>query len=82
MYYYKSGKRFFKVYSKPGYNTKYVKRESMHTNMCVNAIEKGVCTRLASLTSRTPESEMKSLFDIFPDVYKALRVTDLLVEGK
>jgi hypothetical protein len=61
---------------------KYVKRESMHTNMCVNAIEKGVCIRLASLTSRTPENEMMSLSDICPDVDKALRVADLLVEGK
>ena len=50
MYYNMFGKLQFKVYSKPGFKMKYIKRTSMHTNMCVNAIEKGVSIQLASLT--------------------------------
>ena len=61
MSYNSSGKLSFKVYSKPGFNMKYVKRGSMHTSMCINAIQQGVLIRLASLTLRTPENEKKRL---------------------
>ena len=61
---------------------KYVNRGSMHTSMCLNEIQQGVSIRLASLTSRTPENEMKSLSKIYPDVDKALQVAELIREGK
>ena len=72
----------FKVYSKPGSNMKYGKRGSMHTSMCLNAIQQGVSIRLASLTSRMPEKEMKRLSKINPDMDKALQVAELIKEGK
>ena len=60
---------------------KYVKRGSMHTSMCLNTIQQEVSIRLATLTSQTPENEMKYLSKIHQDVDKALRVAELLREA-
>ena len=51
MSYNSSGRLSFKVYSKLGFNMKYVKHGSMHTLMYLNAIQQRVLIRLASLTS-------------------------------
>ena len=66
------------MYSKEGYKIKYVKRGSMHTTACLNAIPKGAAIRTGSLITRKPSNERKSLSVLNPEIHKALREAGLL----
>ena len=51
----------FGVYTKPGFQSKYLNVESCHPSNCKKGIVKGVSIRLAGLTTRKTQNENKSL---------------------
>jgi hypothetical protein len=56
---------------------KYLNRRSMHTDACFAAIPTGVMKRLASLTTRTEESELTRMDELYPAQAKALKKSNL-----
>jgi hypothetical protein len=49
----------------------------MHTDACFAAIPTGVLKRLASLTTRTEESELSRMDELYPAHAKALKKSNL-----
>jgi hypothetical protein len=56
---------------------KYLNRGSAHRESCFAAIPTGVLKRLASLTTRTEESETKTMDELYPAHAQALRTAKL-----
>jgi hypothetical protein len=68
------GELRFGVYLKPGQQLKYLNNNITHPNHCFRAItNKGVFGRLASLTSLKDDSNYKSIKDLYPRHYEALK---------
>jgi hypothetical protein len=63
----------FGVYTKPGFQSKYLNTGSTHPPAVFRAVPHGVSIRLAGLTTRTAQNENESLSDIYPDVHSALQ---------
>jgi hypothetical protein len=63
----------FRVHMKENQALKYLNRGSAHRESCFAAIPTGVLKRLASLTTRTEESEMKTMDELYPAHAQALR---------
>jgi len=71
------GELQFRVHLKKNQALKYLNRGSSHTEACFAAIPAGVMKRLASLTTRTKESEVKMMDELYPEHAKALRAAKL-----
>ena len=71
----------FGVYSKPEYELKYLGKGSTHPGTVFKAVPRGVSIRLAGLTSRTGESENKSLSDLYPTIHESLKSAGYLRGG-
>jgi hypothetical protein len=80
MYWSVDNQLFFKVHLKPNQQLKYLNRGSTHTEACFKSIPSGVLKRLASLTTRTEDSEMKCLDKLYPLHASVLRSAKL-IEG-
>ena len=63
----------FEVYTKPGYQSKYLNIGSSHAEACKKAVPRGVSIRLAGLTTRTAGNQDQSLSKIYPHVHDALQ---------
>lgn len=70
----------FQVHLKENQQLKYLNKGSSHTNPCFKAIPKGVCQRLAKLTTVTKENGDKPLNEIYPNHFKALEHAGLIEE--
>jgi hypothetical protein len=57
---------------------KYLNSSSMHTEACFAAIPAGVMKRLASLTTRTDESELLRMDKLYPVHAKAMQTAKLV----
>jgi len=57
---------------------KYLNKGSAHTEACFTAIPLGVMKRLASLTTRTAESEILRMDELYPKHAEALRAAKLV----
>ena len=68
----------FECYSKPNFQFKYLSQSSVHTSTCKRAIPHGVGIRMASLTTRTEENEVKSILELYPKNHKALVAAGLV----
>jgi hypothetical protein len=65
---------------KPNQQVKYLNKGSAHTNACFKAIPAGVYHRLTKLTSVDERNANKSLVELYPDHFKALRKADPIVD--
>lgn len=77
MYWSKGGDLHFRVHMKENQQLKYLNKGSTHTEGCFKAIPNGVLKRLASLTTRTVESELQRMDELYPLHAKALRAAKL-----
>jgi hypothetical protein len=77
MYWSMEGNLQFRVHLKENQVLKYLNRGSMHTNACFAAIPTGVMKSLASLTTRTKESELMQMDELYPEHAKALKKANL-----
>ena len=77
MYWSLEGNLQFRVHLKENQVLKYLNRGSMHTNACFAAIPTGVMKSLASLTTRTKESELMQMDELYPEHAKALKKANL-----
>ena len=68
----------FECYSKPNFQFKYLNQSSVHTPTCKRAIPHGVGIRMAGLTRKTEENEVKSLSELYPENHKALVAAGLV----
>jgi len=68
----------FECYSKPGYQHKYLNVQSTHTAAMKSGIPRGVCIRLAGITTRTEENERESLSSIYPKIHETMIKSGLL----
>jgi hypothetical protein len=68
----------FRVHLKENQVLKYLNRGSMHTDACFAAIPTEVMKRLASLTTRTKESELMRMDELYPVHAKALKKANLV----
>jgi hypothetical protein len=59
---------------------KNLNRRSTHNNACFAAIPTGVMKRLASLTTRTEESELTRMDELYPAHAKALKKSNLVLD--
>ncbi len=82
MEYDENRKLSFGMYSKPGFQTKYLNSGSCHTIACKRAIVRGTSIRLAGLTTITEENKSKSLSEIYPATDQALRKAGYLKTDK
>jgi hypothetical protein len=67
----------FRVHLKENQVLKYLNRRSTHTDTCFAAIPTGVMKRLASLTTRTEESELTRMDELYPAHAQALKKANL-----
>jgi hypothetical protein len=77
MYWSPEGNLQFRVHLKENQVLKYLNHGSMHTNACFAAIPTGVMKRLAYLTTRTKESELMRMDELYPVHAKALKKANL-----
>ena len=63
----------FGVYTKPGFQSKYLNVNSCHPSNCKKAIVKGVSIRLSGLTTRKAHNENKSLSHHYPNFHANLK---------
>jgi hypothetical protein len=68
----------FRVHLKENQVLKYLNRRSTHTDACFAAIPTEVMKRLASLTTRTEESEITRMDELYPAHAKALKKANLV----
>jgi hypothetical protein len=77
MYWSPEGNLQFRVHLKENQVLKYLNRGSTHTDACFAAIPTGVMKRLASLTTRTKESELTRMDKLYPAHTEALKKANL-----
>eukprot|EP00984_Skeletonema_dohrnii_P023783 scaffold12871_cov72-Skeletonema_dohrnii-CCMP3373.AAC.1 len=70
----------FRVHVKENQALKYLNRGSNHTNATFKAIPMGVCRRLVSLTSVNADNENKTIDELYPEHFNALRRANLISE--
>jgi hypothetical protein len=68
----------FQVHLKPNQQLKYLDKGSAHTNACFKAIPAGVFNRLTKLTYMDDTNADKSLEELYPNHFKALRKANLI----
>ncbi|CAB9517283.1 expressed unknown protein [Seminavis robusta] len=68
----------FKVHLKPNQQLLYLNKGSSHTSTCFDSIPRGVCHRLAKLTTVTEDNADTSLQDLYPDHFAALKHANLI----